>query len=114
MPFIRTTTNVSVSDSAAEKIRQQLGQAIRLIPGKSEQWLMITLEPGCTVYFRGDKEEPAAFVQVGIYGKASAKAYDDLTGAVTGILQEELCIPPDRIYIQYAETPYWGYNGRNF
>ena len=114
MPCIQVKTNAAINEQQEKAVKTRLGEAISLIPGKSEQWLMITLEPECTVYFRGDKEEPAAFVQVGIYGKASAKAYDDLTGAVTGILQEELCIPPDRIYIQYAETPYWGYNGRNF
>ena len=113
MPFIRTTTNVSVSDSAAEKIRQQLGQAIRLIPGKSEQWLAVRVEGDAALWFAGT-DEPAAVVQTGIYGSADHDEYESLTGRICEILDGVLSIDPARIYVQYAETEYWGWNGRNF
>ena len=113
MPFIRTTTNVSVSDSAAEKIRQQLGQAIRLIPGKSEQWLMLAMEGDKKMYFAGS-DEPLAMAEVSPYGSASGDCYNKLTGKITEILSDVLSIPANRIYVRYAETEYWGWNGENF
>ena len=113
MPFIRTTTNVSVSDSAAEKIRQQLGQAIRLIPGKSEQWLMLAMEGDKKMYFAGS-DEPLAMAEVSLYGSASGDCYNKLTGKITEILSDVLSIPANRIYVRYAETDDWGWNGENF
>lgn len=113
MPFIRTTTNVSVSDSAAEKIRQQLGQAIRLIPGKSEQWLMLAMEGDKKMYFAGS-DEPLAMAEVSLYGAAGGDCYNKLTGKITEILSDVLSIPANRIYVRYAETEYWGWNGENF
>ena len=37
-----------------------------------------------------------------------------MTAAVTKIVSEELEIPAQRIYIQYEECSYWGWNGNNF
>ena len=41
MPYIKTTTNVSVPADKEQIIKQKLGKAIEIIPGKSERWLMI-------------------------------------------------------------------------
>ena len=113
MPFIRTTTNVSVSDSAAEKIRHHLFQAILLIPVKSYQWLMLTMEVDKKMYFAGS-DEPLAMAEVSLYGSASGDCYNKLTGKITEILSDVLSIPANRIYVRYAETEYWGWNGENF
>ena len=46
MPCIQIKTNLEIKAPQEQEIKSQLGHAISLIPGKSEQWLMITLEPG--------------------------------------------------------------------
>lgn len=113
MPYINVKTNTSVSAQKAESIKSAMGQAITAIPGKSENWLMVGIEPEQMLYFQGS-DAPAAIVDVTIYGSASASAYDSLTGKVTAILSGELGIAPNRIYVKYAETPHWGWNGSNF
>lgn len=113
MPYIRTTTNVPVSDNAAEKIRAELGQAIRLIPGKSEQWLMLAVEGDKKMYFAGS-DKPLAMAEVSLYGAADVECYNRLTGKITEILSKVLSVPADRIYVRYSETEYWGWNGENF
>ena len=30
------------------------------------------------------------------------------------IMEAELSIAPDKLYIKYAATPFWGWNGRIF
>ena len=40
MPFIKVMTNESVSKENKALIKTALGQAIALIPGKSEDWLL--------------------------------------------------------------------------
>lgn len=113
MPYIRTTTNVSVSDEAASRIREQLGAAIELIPGKSERWLMLAMEENKKMYFAGS-DEPLAMAEVSLFGGADGDSYNKLTGKITEILSDVLSIPANRIYVRYSETAYWGWNGENF
>lgn len=112
MPFINVKTNTSVSKDNETAIKAKLGQAITAIPGKSETWLMVGIEPEYTLYYRGT-DEPCAMVEVSIYGNASSDALTDLTGRITGILSDSLGISADRIYVSYMSTPHWGWNGMN-
>ena len=113
MPFINVKTNAVVSAAQSEQIKSQLGTAITAIPGKSEGWLMVGIEGGQTLYFRGT-DEPAAMVSVSLYGSASGNAMSTLTANVTGILTDVLGISSDRIYVSYLCTDHWGWNGSNF
>lgn len=114
MPYINTKVSVSISKEKEESIKKKLGEAITLIPGKSEQWLMVSLEENCTLYFKGSAEKPIAYTEVKLYGRATKDAYRKLTARITAILQEELGISPDCVYITYTEVEHWGWNGNNF
>ncbi len=113
MPFINVKTNVSTTHEAEINIKSALGQAITAIPGKSESWLMVGIEPDYRLWFKGTNE-PAAMVQVSLYGGASHNAKTTLTSHITGILTDELGISSDRVYVMYTETESWGWNGSNF
>lgn len=112
MPFINVKTNVSVPKEKLEAIKSQLGKAITAVPGKSETWLMIGIEPEQILYFQGS-DAPAAMVQVQIFGNGSS-GFDELTGRITSILNQELSIPANRTYVSYFGTSDWGWNGGNF
>ena len=45
MPFINVKTNTPVAQDKMQAIKSALGQAITAIPGKSESWLMVGIEP---------------------------------------------------------------------
>lgn len=114
MPYINTKTTVVISTEKRETIKKKLGKEIELIPGKSENWLMLSFEDNSSMYFKGSKERPIAFIEVKLYGKASSDAYRRLTKAITDIMNEELEIQPDCIYVKYEEVANWGWNGSNF
>lgn len=113
MPFINIKTNTEVSEEQAKKIKSHLGLAITAIPGKSEGWLMVGIEDNYKLFFKGT-EEPAAMVEVSLYGNASSNALGVLTSNITGILLDILGISTDRIYVSYMSTENWGWNGSNF
>ena len=113
MPFINVKTNQKVTEAQKEAIKSGLGAAIPTIPGKSEQWLMVGIEPEYTLYHQGTNA-PAAMVEVQIYGSANGAAYDSLTGKISDLLNAELNIPKNRIYVSYTSTKDWGWNGSNF
>lgn len=113
MPYINVKTNVSVFKEQEVNIKSALGQAITAVPGKSEGWLMVGIEPDQILYFRGD-DSPAAMVEVSLYGSASSNSLTTLTSHITGILTDNLGISSDRIYVSYTSTNDWGWNGSNF
>ena len=113
MPFISMKTNASVPAKTGTSIRSGLGEAIRLLPGKTESWLMLSLEDQLPMAFAGT-EDPCAMVQVQVYGHQEPSSYNRLTEAVTALLSKELGIDPSRIYVAYQETMNWGWNGSNF
>ncbi len=114
MPYIRTTVSNKISESARENIKAKLGQAIALIPGKSEAWLMLAFEDNVNMYFKGKGSEEYAYVEVSLFGTTSDAAYDRLTAAISEIINEELGIDRANIYIKYEEAEHWGWNGSNF
>ncbi|HWT77116.1 MAG TPA: phenylpyruvate tautomerase MIF-related protein [Mobilitalea sp.] len=114
MPYISTKTTVTISPDKRESIKKKLGKAIELIPGKSESWLMLSFDDNSSMYFKGSNDKPLAYVEVKIFGSAAKAAYDKLTKAITEILNEELEIRPDCIYVKYEEVSTWGWNGSNF
>lgn len=113
MPFINVKTNTVVSEEKEIALKSALGQAITAIPGKSESWLMVEIEPERKLYFKGS-DAPAAMVEVSIFGSSDSASFNKLTNSVCSILNEELAIDPSRVYVKYEATRDWGWNGSNF
>ncbi|MCH5252043.1 MAG: hypothetical protein J1F22_03625 [Lachnospiraceae bacterium] len=113
MPFIDSKVTVKISPEKEEAIKKKLGQAITAIPGKSESWLMVGFEDEYTLYFKGEKCEKAAFVDVKVYGGANSQVYNQMTAEICKIYEEELGIPAGNIYIAYQGIADWGWNGGN-
>ena len=114
MPFINSKISVKISQDQEKELKEKLGQAISIIPGKSESWLMTGFEDGYHLYFRGDNSQPTAFVEVMVFGGANKEAFNNLTAEITNIFGEVLGIAPDHIYIKYTPAQDWGWNGSNF
>lgn len=114
MPYISTKTNVTITNEKEVLLKEKLGKAIELIPGKSENWLMCSFEGEQSLYFKGDGSSGIAFIEVKIFGKSSQEAYTSLTKKITEIVSAELLISPDKIYVKYEEVSVWGWNGTNF
>lgn len=113
MPFINIKTNESVTKETEVSLKSAFGQAITAIPGKSESWLMVGIEPNYALYFKGT-DAPAAMVEISIFGQASNDAYDALTKEICNVVTTHLNIPADRTYVKYTEISYWGWNNMNF
>ncbi len=113
MPYISTVTTKKISEEKKKELTSKLGEAISLIPGKSEEWLMLKFEGAAAMAFRGDVSAEAAMVEVSLFGTAGSDALEALTAKITEILNSSLGIPKDGVYIKYFETDTWGFNGFN-
>lgn len=113
MPFIDVKTNKQISKAEEITLKERLGQAISILPGKSETWLMLDLHDQCRMYFHGD-DAPCAMVQVQVFGKINPAKCEELTAEVCLIMQDVLDIPQDSTYVKYEEISLWGWNSQNF
>ena len=115
MPCIQIKTNEKVEGSAADAIKTELGQAITCLPGKTEDWLMVTLEDECRMWFHGEAGKPFAIVEVKVLGDAiDSAASAKMTELVCPLFKRVLGVDPADMYVRYLASPDWGWNGGNF
>ena len=113
MPFIDSKITVRLTDQKKESIKARPGEAGSLLP-KSETYLMVGFDDEYDLYMGGNKLEKGAYVSVSLFGSASPSDYEKMTGAICNIMQEELGIPGDKVYVTYHGVNDWGWNGSNF
>ena len=114
MPYINTITTKPITKEIKKDLTKLLGEAIEILPGKTEKWLMLRFEGDAEMAFRGDFESDTAMVEVALLGKSEGAYLEKLTARLCEIIEEKLSIPSDRIYVKYFETDKWGYDGGNF
>lgn len=114
MPYINSRLTVKLSEQEEENLKSQMGEIIEAIPGKSEQWLMVSFDDNKTIYFRGKKMEKAAFIEVKIFGSTEKQYKNKVTDLISSLYEKELNIPKDSIYITFSEVTDWGFNGVMF
>lgn len=113
MPFIDSKVTVKLTEEKKNSVKTRLGQAISILH-KSENYLMVGFEDEYDLYMSGNRLEKGAYVSVSLFGNASSDDYEKMTGAICDILQDELSIPGDHVYVTYHGVNDWGWNGRNF
>lgn len=113
MPFIDAKVTTSLTPEKEEAIKAKLGQAITLL-NKTETYLMVGFEDDYDLFFGGEKLEKGAFVSVRVFGDINPAASENMTKEICNILQEELNIPADKVYVTYQGIHDWGWNGKNF
>lgn len=113
MPFINTNTNVKISNEQREELKSELGRAIANL-GKSENWLMLSFEDECEMYFKGDSSKPMAYVDISVFGKSTDEACELMTKDLCGVYNKILGISPENLYVKYSGSTQWGWNNMNF
>ena len=76
MPFIISHVNCSVTKEQEERIKSALGQAIELVPGKNEAYLMVIFENDSHIWLRG-QDIKAAYIEAKIFGNESHYGYNE-------------------------------------
>lgn len=114
MPYfaIQTNRNVAAQDQAA------LGKAssafVAELLGKPEAYVMTALSIGTPMTF-GGSDAPTAMVQLKSIGLDRERC-PELSKRICGFLQEQLNIPPERIFIDFKvlDGGLFGWNGKTF
>ncbi|MBE6050885.1 MAG: hypothetical protein E7214_09620 [Clostridium sp.] len=113
MPYIDSKVTVSLSDNKKELLKKELGKIVNDIPGKSENFLMLGFQDNYSLYFKGQKLDYGAFIEVKLFGGVSEDSLKKVTKEICDLYKEELKIPPKSIYVKFEEVDTWGWNGSN-
>ena len=113
MPMIEAKVTPALPAEKRDILKAEFGKAISIL-GKPESYLMINLADNQDLYFGGKKLDKGAYVEVKVLGSVDPSTSSKMTARVCEILQAQLGIPGDSVYVSYFGTTNWGWNGSNF
>ncbi len=114
MPFVSFDTNKSLSKQQSRQLMQRLSQLMAEKTGKSETYVMVKVKAEQEMQFAGTTDA-LAYLECKSIGLTAEQARN-LSQALASLINEELQIPADRIYIEFSrcEGAFWGWNGGTF
>lgn len=111
MPYIKLKTNRIINDDQKEQLSQKFIHTFAISSDKKvAQNILLQIQDACWTNFRGSSEEAAAFLQINPGPLTSSADYPKIIENFFPVLEEELEIPANRIYITIFEFPHWGFD----
>lgn len=114
MPFVDVKLTRKLNCDEEKAIKTELGKIIEVFPGKSESWLMCSIDADKKIWFRGDNSEDSAFIEVKLFGAVNPEGAEKFTAAICDYFNKFFGIEPSRIYVRFEGGSDWGWNGSNF
>ncbi len=114
MPLLRIQTNITIEESAEQAMLTQLSATVADQLGKPEGYVMVMLEGGKAMFFAAN-DDPAAYLELKSLGLPQ-ETTPALCAALCEVVNQQLSIPADRIYIEFSSPPrhMWGWNNSTF
>ncbi|PXX98821.1 hypothetical protein DF185_15710 [Marinifilum breve] len=111
MPYLKVQTNQSFSNKKQQSFLKESSALISFELGKPEKYVMTAFEPKVEMTL-GGTDEPVVFLQLKSIGLPDTKT-KDLSSKFASLVEEQLKIPKDRVYIEFMDVPrgFWGWNG---
>ena len=109
MPVLHIRTNQTASADLHE-----ISKGVATALSKPESYVMLSLESSPNMLFAGSNE-PCATLELKSIGLAES-ALPDLSKQLCGLIQTQLGVPPERIYIEFTDLQrsWFGWNKSTF
>lgn len=114
MPLIRMEVPAQLEEEQKKRIMSEASAAVSRNTGKPELYVMVTISKAD--FMLAGEAKPCAFVDVRGIGGVNSKNNRGITSDICSLLQKELSISPDCIYVTFTDVPgqNWGHNGTTF
>lgn len=114
MPLLALQTSVRLSNQQRHDLLAPLSTIVAECIGKPERYVMIAV--GEAAILMAGAEGPAAYADIRSIGGLSGAVNRKLSERLCALLQEQLGIPPDRVYLGFTNVgaENWGWNGGTF
>lgn len=116
MAYVNLIFTDELSEEQKELLKTSVGQLITIFPGKSEDWLFVSIQDKQNLYFKGIKAVASAIIEIKIFGKQEKEHKDLFTSKLCDFLENELRIQGQNVFFIFteAEDGNWGWNGGLF
>ncbi|MDS4031531.1 MAG: phenylpyruvate tautomerase MIF-related protein [Candidatus Contendobacter sp.] len=114
MPLLALQTSVHLSNQQRHNLLAPLSKIVAECIGKPERYVMVTV--GEAAMLMGGAEDSAAYADIRSIGGLNREVNRKLSERICTLLQEQLAIPPDRVYLGFTSVSAenWGWNGGTF
>ncbi|WP_309395897.1 phenylpyruvate tautomerase MIF-related protein [Cerasicoccus maritimus] len=114
MPYLNIQTNQALSPEAQEKLLSESSQLVASALGKSEDYMMVSIQDDTPMLF-GGKPAPTAFLEVNSLGIPAGKT-KEICKQLCALLNSVADIPPERVYVKFndVQRSMWGWKGNMF
>ena len=114
MPYLKIQTNREVADEARQEILKKASLLVSKNLGKPEKYVMVRFDPIMPMVFGGNAN-PCAYLELKSIGLPESKT-EVLSKVLCQFLSDELKIPSERVYIEFADTKdaMWGWDAGTF
>lgn len=112
MPFVIARTNVRLSGRQERTLKELMGKAMALVPGKSERDMLLVIEDGSHMWLAGEGSEPLAYVDAALFGTEDHAGYAAFTGAVAQAFAQVTGMDPSRVFVRVEEIGAWSFGGQ--
>jgi hypothetical protein len=111
MPYIDVKISNKLNLQETDTMKAKLGELITLIPGKTEEVLMVGINPGYTIYFSGEKKDKAAYVNICLYKESGFEYKAAFAEKVFEFFEKEYGVTKNNLFMTFSEYGAWGFNG---
>jgi phenylpyruvate tautomerase len=114
MPLLKLETTIVISEDKRKALLASLSKMVAETIGKPEQYVMVSTTQAAMLM--SGKAGEAAFVDIRSIGGLTDGVIRKLSQQVCKLLHDFLGIPPDRVYLNFADVDAgnWGWNGSTF
>lgn len=114
MPLLTIETNQHPSESSLADLLKSATELVSERLGKPERYVMVRYSHNPHMLFAGE-DQPLAYLEMKSIGLAES-ATGALSEALCRLVEAQLKVPPDRVYIEFSDAPrrMWGWNGGTF
>jgi phenylpyruvate tautomerase len=114
MPYLKIQTNTGVDEAARTALMAKASQLVSEQLDKPERYVMVAFQACATMLFAGS-DAPLAYLELKSIGLPAASTAG-LSAALCDLMAQELDIPRERVYIEFADAQrnMWGWNGATF
>ena len=114
MPYLKIQTNRAMADDAKQELLKKASILVSRSLGKPEEYVMVCIDPAQPMMFAGSTM-PCAYLELKSIGLPESKT-GTLSKVLCQLLLDELRIPSERVYIEFADArdSMWGWNNGTF
>ena len=114
MPYLKIQTNREMAEDARQEILKKASVLVSRNLGKPEKYVMVRIASAQPMMFAGSTTA-CAYLELKSIGLLESKT-EALSKVLCQFLSDELKIPSERVYIEFADTKdsMWGWDGGTF